>query len=136
MLKHISGQSNRVVDALSRRLLIMQENQIQVLGFEHLRDLYEADIDFQETYRACKNLVEVEREPWMEYTLQEGFLFKNSKLCIPKCSMRENLIQEKHNGGMAGHFGSDKTFGQLGHFYFWPRMMSEVENSISRCRVY
>ena len=46
MLKHISGQSNRVVDTLSRRLLIIEENQIQVLGFEHLRDLYEADIDF------------------------------------------------------------------------------------------
>ena len=69
MLKHISGQSNRVVDALSRRLLIMQENQIQVLGFEHLRDLYEAGMDFQEAYRVCKNLVEVDRETWMEYTL-------------------------------------------------------------------
>ena len=31
--------------------------------------------------------------------------------CVPRCSMIENLIQEKHNGGMAGHFGSDKTFG-------------------------
>ena len=46
VLKHISGHSNRVVDALSRILLIMQEKQIQVLGFNHLRDLYEADIDF------------------------------------------------------------------------------------------
>ena len=36
-LKHISGQSNRVADALGRILLIMQENQIQVLGFEHFR---------------------------------------------------------------------------------------------------
>ena len=79
----------------------MQENQIRILGFEHLRDLYEADIDFQGAYRACNNLVEVDREPCMEYTLQNGLLFKNSKLCIPKCSMRENLIQEKHNGGMA-----------------------------------
>ena len=35
VLKHISGQSNKVANALSRRLLIMQENQIQVLGFEH-----------------------------------------------------------------------------------------------------
>ena len=47
----------------------MQENQIQVLGFEHLRDLYENDIDFQEAYRACKNPMEVDRDPWMEYTL-------------------------------------------------------------------
>ena len=134
MLKHISRKSNRVADALSRRLLIMQENHIQVLGFENLRDLYEANIDFQEAYRYCKNLVEVDREPWMEYTLQEVFLFKKSKLCIPKCSVRENLIQEKHDGGMASHFGSDKTFGQLGHFYFWTRIRSEVENFVRRCR--
>ena len=107
MLKHISEQSNRLVDALSRRLLIMQEKQIQVLGFEHLRGLSEANIDFQEAYRACKNPVKVERDPWMEYTLQDGLIFRNNKLCIPKCSMREKLIQEKHNGGMVGHFRSD-----------------------------
>ena len=63
--------------------------------------------------------------------LQDGLLFKNSKLCIPSCSMRENLIQEKHNGGMVGHFGSDKTYGQLSHFYFWPKMRSEVEKFVS-----
>ena len=34
---------------------------------------------------------------------------------------------------MEGHFGSDKTFGQLGHFYFWPRMRSKVENFVSKC---
>ena len=71
----------------------------------------------------------------MEYMLQDGLLFKNSKLCIPKCSMRENLIQEKHNGGIAGHFGSDKIFGQLSLFYFWPKMRSEVEKFVSRCRL-
>lgn len=67
--------------------------------------------------------------------LQYGLLFKNNKLCIPSCSMRENLIQEKHNGGVAGQFGSDKTYGQLSHFYLWPRMRYEVENFVSRCRI-
>ena len=43
---------------------------------------------------ACKNPVEVDIEPWMEYTLQDGLLCRNSKPCIPKCSMRDNLIQE------------------------------------------
>ena len=100
-----------------------------------MRDLYEADIDFQEAYRACKDPVEVERDSWMECTLEDVLFFKNSKLCVPRCFMRENLIQEKHNGGMEGHFGSDKTFIQLGHFYFWPRMRSEVEKFVSRCRV-
>ena len=55
----LSGQPNRVADALSRRHLIVQENQVQVLGFEYLRYLYEVDSDFQNAYRACKNPVEV-----------------------------------------------------------------------------
>lgn len=40
VLKHISGQANKVVDALSRKALLLQESTVQVLGFEHLRDLY------------------------------------------------------------------------------------------------
>ena len=69
VLKNISGQSNQVADALSRRHLIVQENQVQVLGFEYLRDLYEVDSDFQSAYRDCKNLIEVDRELWTEYML-------------------------------------------------------------------
>jgi hypothetical protein len=30
-----------------------------------------------------------------------------------KSSMRENLLKEKHSGGLAGHFGHEKTFAQL-----------------------
>jgi hypothetical protein len=37
-----------------------------------------------------------------------------------KCSMRENLLKEKHSGGLAGHFGHDKTFTKLSESYFWP----------------
>jgi hypothetical protein len=50
--------------------------------------------------------------------VQDGLLFGNIQLCIPKCSMRENLIREKHGGGLAGHFGHEKTFEQLQHFYY------------------
>ena len=46
MLKHISGQANKVADALSGRGLILQEIQIQVLGFDYLKDLYKDDVDF------------------------------------------------------------------------------------------
>ena len=98
--------------------------------------LYETNNDFQCACRACKNLVEADREMWTEYMLQAGLLFKNSKICITRCSMRENLIQENHNGGMVGHFGSDKTYGQLRNFYFWPRMIFEFEKYVSRCRIY
>lgn len=40
--------------------------------------------------------------------------------------MRENIIREKHSGGLAGHFGIDKTLEQLGNFYYWSRMCKDV----------
>jgi hypothetical protein len=66
--------------------------------------------------------------PWLDYMIQEGLLFKGNKLCIPRCSMRENLLKEKHSGGLAGHFGQDKTFSQISAFYFWPGMQTDVKN--------
>ena len=49
--------------------------------------------------------------------------------------MRENLIKEKHSGGLGGHFGIDKTFEHLSHFYFWPKMRSKVEKYVKNCKV-
>ena len=37
VLKHISGQENKVADALSRKRILVQEIQIQVLGFDFLK---------------------------------------------------------------------------------------------------
>ena len=54
VLKHISGQANKIVDALSRRNLIIQEGNIQILGFKFMKAMYEIDFDFQEAYDACK----------------------------------------------------------------------------------
>ena len=85
-------------------------------------DMYEEDTDFKEIYVDVKNPVIHNRSQWMDYLIQGGFLFKNNKLCIPKCSMRENLVKEKHSGGMFGHFGLDKTFSQVRAFYYWPKM--------------
>lgn len=36
--------------------------------------------------------------------------------------MRENLIQEKHNGCLSGHFGLNKTLELVQCFYYWPKM--------------
>jgi hypothetical protein len=48
VIKHIDGNSNKVVDALSRRCLILQEFHVKTLGFEHLKDMYCDDPDFKE----------------------------------------------------------------------------------------
>ena len=46
LFKHISGQANKVIDALGRRSLVVQEGKIQVLGFKFMKELYEKDFDF------------------------------------------------------------------------------------------
>ena len=124
-----------MANALSRRALLLQESTIQVLGFEHLKDLYQADTDFKEAYEACQNPVLRNKIPWLDYNLQEELLFRGGPLCIPDCSMRENLVREKHSGGLEGHFGINKTLEQLGHFYYWPKMSRDVQRYVTRCKV-
>eukprot|EP00253_Pinus_taeda_P014944 PITA_14944 len=76
VLKHISRQANNVADALSRRALLLQESTVQVLGFEHLKYLYQTDIDFKEAYEACQNPLVRGNSPWLDYNLQEKLFFR------------------------------------------------------------
>ena len=76
-----------MADALIKRSPIFQESAVQVLGFEHLKDLYEVDVDFKEAYEARQNPLLRDNSPWLDYKLQEGLLFKGGQLCILECSM-------------------------------------------------
>ena len=117
-LKKINGSANKVADALSRRCLILQEFQVETLGFEHLKEMYQEDPNFKEAYESCESPLLRDINQWMEYLIQGGLLFKESELCILKCSMRDNLLKEKHSRGLAGHFGHDKTYAQLSYLYY------------------
>ena len=80
-----------------------------MVGFDELKDLYLKDPNFSKAWNSCKEVVTIGRTRCLDYLIQDGMLFKGSQLCIPRSSMRENLIKEKHSGGMVGHFGQDKT---------------------------
>jgi hypothetical protein len=135
VIKHIVGTTKKVADALSRRSLIVQEFQVETLGFEHLKEMYREDPYFKEAYEACKNPLLGERIPWIEYLIQDGLLFKGIQLFIPRCSMRDNLLKEKHIGGLARHLGHEKTFAQLSNSYYWPSMREEVKKIVNKCRI-
>jgi hypothetical protein len=49
--------------------------------------------------------------------------------------MRDNLLKEKHSGGLAGHFDHDKTFAQLSSSYYWPDMRTNVIKFVNRRRI-
>ena len=87
----------------------MHESLIQVLSFEHLKDLYHTDVDFREAYEASRNPLMRNNSPWLDYNLQKNLPFKGRHLCIPDCLMRENIIRERHSEGLARNFGIDKT---------------------------
>jgi hypothetical protein len=69
VIKHISGTANKVVDALSRKCLLLQEFKVKTLGFDDLRDIYAGDPDFKEAYEAAENPILRDRSQWVEYMI-------------------------------------------------------------------
>jgi hypothetical protein len=136
VIKHIYGTANKVVDALSRKFFILHEFRVKTLGFDSLKDTYRDDLDFKDAYEACENLVLRDRSQWIEYLIQDKLLFKGNQLCIPKSSMRENLLKENHSGGLDGHFSHDKSYAQLNNLYYWPGMRTDVKKFVNRCRIF
>ena len=106
------------------------------LGFDSLKEMYRDDLDFKDSYEACENIVLRDRSQWIEYLIQDGLLFKGNQLCIPKCSMRENLLKEKHSGGLARHLGHEKTLARLNNLYYWPGMRTYVRKFVNKCRIF
>lgn len=135
MLKHRSGKSNKVVTTLSRRRILLTKMRVTVLGFEDLKTLYDEETDFAKSWKAYTELVMVDRSKWLDYFIQDGMLFRGVQLCIPKSSMRENLIKEKHSGGLVGHFGIDKTIALVSEQHFWPHIHKDVKRYLQSCRV-
>ena len=79
-----------------------------------MKELYLHDSDFLKIFAAC-----VGGTGMNDYYVSDGFLFKKSKLCIPRGSVRELLVKEAHRGGLIGHFGVDKTYVMLNEQFFF-----------------
>nr|CAD1820506.1 unnamed protein product [Ananas comosus var. bracteatus] len=127
-IKHKAGKQNQVADALSRRHTLLSTMQVQVLGFEVLKELYEDDSYFGNVWKDCSN------GSHNKFILHDGYLFKGNLLCIPQCSLRYFIIKEAHEGGLSGHFGRDKTVALLQEHFYWPHLYKDVSNYIARCK--
>ena len=65
--------------------------------------------------------------------IQEGYLFKGARLCVPKCGTMELLVREVHGGSLAGNCGENKTSIVLKEHYYWPSMDKDVQDILRRC---
>ena len=70
-----------------------------------------------------------------KYTFQDWFLFKGCRLWIPRTSMRDFLVWALHAGGVAGHFGRDKTVNLVEDRIYWPSLKRDVAKILGQCRV-
>jgi len=117
---------NKSTHGLSRRYLLLSTSETKVLGFECVKGMYAQDEDFKEIYEKCTS------HAHGLFHLEHGFLFKGTQLCIPKYGFRELLIQELHDGALAGNFGIEKTSSMLKEYYYWPIMSKDVEHYVKR----
>ena len=82
VIRHKAGLLNKGADALSRRHVLLAVLGSKVLGFEIVKDLYATDEDFKEIFeKSAKHAHGL-------FHLEEGFLFKGSRLCIPSVGSR------------------------------------------------
>ena len=121
------GTSNVVADALSRRYALLTLLDSRVLGFELMRSCYDVDDEMKICMKNCG------KTGYDDFVVHDGYLFKGNKLCVPKGSFRELIMREAHSGALAGHFGVTKTLGIIKEYFYWPKMLGDIQALIKRC---
>ena len=102
-----------------------------MVGFEKIKETYESCPDFGNIYTVLRDSLIHEIDGFL---LQDGYLFRSRLLYIPRTSLREFLVWELHAGGLAGHFGRNKTIEAVEHRFYWPSLKRDVARLVSQCR--
>jgi hypothetical protein len=107
---------NKTADVLSCRVMLLSIMNVEVTGFERLKEEYESYLEFEEIYMTLRD----ENNCIVDgYHLQKRYLFRDNKFCILKTSVREFLIWEIHVGGFLGHFERNKTIEEVERSFFF-----------------
>ena len=92
---------------------MLSQFDFKIFGLETIKDQYVHDADFKDVLQNCK-----EGRTWNKFVVNDGFVFRANKLCIPASSVHLLLLQEAHRGGLMGHFGVKKPEDILSTHFF------------------
>lgn len=156
-VKFRPGKEILVADCLSRAPLRSEEDysekmkmavhrvREEVCMSEQNRRDYQAALQHDDSLRRIMEYVEksswpgyyklhVDDQHWSkvkdELHVEEGMLFKDHKLVIPK-SLRMMVGKWIH----MGHMGRDKTVDKGKSMYYWPGMVTDLEIEVQSCGV-
>lgn len=101
---------------------------IKVVGFEHLKDKYPNCKDFENIYSELLTNPSGDHD---DFSLQDDYLFKGHRLCLPSTSIRDQVIWERHD---RGHFGRDKTIAMVEARFYWPSLKHDSATTVSQYR--
>jgi hypothetical protein len=128
-IEHVPGTKIRHVDALSRHVGLVEENQL--LSKERI--LKEQDKDpFCEKQKS--NGLKAKGEFFLDL---EGVLYRRQKSKQPQLVVTQSMVQEvinaNHTPIFVAHPGSKRTFELISIRYWWPRMRQDIEDFVKRC---
>ena len=89
MIHHRACTENKAADALSWSTVTLYCMSVHVIGFDILKDEYCSCSDFGIIYDEVSN---GNRQGYVDFLVENGYLFKVKKLCIPRTLFRDLLI--------------------------------------------
>ena len=101
--------------------------EAKILGFEMIKPLYLNDDDFKDLYLECQST------PKGLSHVENGFMFKGNRLCIPKSPIRLLSVKEVHEGALGGHFDIQKTLDMVAQHFYSPKMLGTIGKYILKC---
>nr|GEZ05314.1 transposon Ty3-I Gag-Pol polyprotein [Tanacetum cinerariifolium] len=120
-IRAILSHEGRVADALSMIISFQVNNNNKVVDFESVKVLYASDEDFRDTWEKIET-----KQHRCDFLVLDGCFFKWNHLCIPKASLRSQMIKKLRSRGLSGHLGRDRTVTSMEKKFYWPQLKRDV----------
>jgi hypothetical protein len=135
-IKHIKGNENRVVDALSISVKMIHLEAVSTYEM----DVRERVSNAKETNAFFKTVMAyLKKDPtWIKYEgyqmLDEGLLTYKNRLYIPSCEDLKRFIMDKlHKIPYTSHPSYHKMITTTMKQFYWPGLKKDIVDYIAKC---